>query len=600
MNTSNVLLPPTDGVLNLRVREGEDMDACDFSGAEIKSFGINDLNNLFRDWKVPPNSYTEVRVKIPQCDGVGAAFWLYGATGNRYYEIDVFEHDSDEPNRMKSNVHFGMLEGADNMNLQIKPICDLSGNPIYLSDQFLTFGVELTDLSAKLYLNDVIIQNYQFSNGTTPNNPFNRPVPFNIRLSNGGNAHGTDPSGCENLPQNFEIDYVRVYQKAGKRAVNFMEHSGKITLCVDNTCHGNYQYCNWIPVNYYPGATYEWEYSPHFEITDTSGASEDVERFTVKVNSGTPPGDYQLKLTVSFPCSDYEEELILHVKVVNDPPSAPYYISLFTSDDYHYYPGTTIDGNSTSYEWYSHPIFKEVPNPTVGNRNIWSRYFRASYEPRDIVVCARAKGACGVSSWHCQTLTIPAIEDPCSPCPRALLPPHEVLVEQIPNAEAYRLKVSKSPYSQSYEWSFDETLWHNIANIENDSFNYFGAFEPNLDSFLIFVRGKNQDTLSSVYSQMVATPDTNSLSRFTSTNEPISALGENFSFRESGVNLSPKFESDESFMVFNTIGQMVWHGKWDSSSFYELRENLSPGLYVLVKMSKDLNNRSATKFLITK
>lgn len=223
------------------------MNACDYSGAEIKSF--NNDGGSFRDWKAPLLSYIEARVKIAECGGVGSAFWLYGAAPGRFYEIDVFEHDSRNPQKIKSNVHYGPDYVRENVNPSSVDICDMEGDEINMSDEFLTFGLELDFLVARLYLNGVQINTYVF-NGFLPTNPYNLPVPFNIRLSAGGNPHGGDPSECNDLPDYFKIDYVRVYQKAGSRAVNFVENTDKITLCADNVCHGSYAYCKYVKVNY--------------------------------------------------------------------------------------------------------------------------------------------------------------------------------------------------------------------------------------------------------------------------------------------------------------------------------------------------------------
>jgi beta-glucanase (GH16 family) len=598
MNESNVITPPTGVILDLRVRDGEEMNACDYSGAEIKTFNNNGAGDSYRDWKMPPNSYIETRVKIPHCDGVGAAFWLYGGISNRYYEIDVFEYDSDEPGKIKSNVHYGLRGGGDTDNLQIKSACDLFGNEIEMGNQFLTFGVELTNSSIKMYLNDVIYQHYQY--WPYAGSPLNSSLPFNIRLSCGENPHGTDPSDCEHLPQDFKIDYVRIYQKADSKAVKFVgDNLGKMTICVDNSCHGK-NFCNWAKVSYYPGATYEWEPSPYLYLINESSTSEDLQQYSVWTQNGTLPGNYELKLKISFPCSGYQEDLTLNVTVIDDIPPAPYYISLFTDDDYHYYPGTTIADNTSSYEWCAFPVCKEVPNPTVGNKNIWGRYFRAWYEPREVTVCVRARNVCGFSSWFCQTLTVPPIEDPCSPCPKALLPPREVIMEQIPGSTSYRMKVAKSPYSQSYEWSLDEEYWHDVANTEVSLFNYFSPFEPGLDSFMVFVRARNQDTLSTIFSQKVATPGEPPLPKPVANTYPVVNFEQPSEIQERGEIFEQPADSFDSYVLYNMMGQVVRNNNWADFSLVTLRQELSPGIYVLVKFSADSANRNVTKLLITK
>ena len=50
VNASNSFV--INGALNLRIREGEDMNACDFSGAEVKTF--NNFPGGMRQWKMYP------------------------------------------------------------------------------------------------------------------------------------------------------------------------------------------------------------------------------------------------------------------------------------------------------------------------------------------------------------------------------------------------------------------------------------------------------------------------------------------------------------------------------------------------------------------
>ncbi|MDX1913416.1 MAG: hypothetical protein SFV22_18115 [Saprospiraceae bacterium] len=77
-NETNVFISGADGgLLNLRVRNGEDEMACDFSGGEVKTF--NNLSGGVRQWKMYPNSYLEARMKVAYCPGTASSFWLYGA-----------------------------------------------------------------------------------------------------------------------------------------------------------------------------------------------------------------------------------------------------------------------------------------------------------------------------------------------------------------------------------------------------------------------------------------------------------------------------------------------------------------------------------------
>jgi hypothetical protein len=186
----------------------------------------------------------------------------------------------------------------------------------------------------------------------------------------------------------------------------------------------------------------------------------------------------------------------------------------------------------------------------------------------------RAKNICGVSSEYCKTLTIPAVNFGCPTCFAHLLPPREILVEQTPNATTYRLKVAKSPYSQSYEWSLDEEYWHDVSNTELNAYNYFGPFDPGLDSFMVFVRAKNQDTLNTVFSQKVTIPGEPPLPKPIQNSYPVAISDDLPSAQERGNASEQMPFAFESYTIYNMMGQMVSSDDWVNFSLISLRQEL--------------------------
>lgn len=604
MNESNVI-GPSGGILRLRVREGEDMNVCDYSGAEIKTFNnIQGLNPSFRSWKVNVNNYVEARVKIPNCEGVGAAFWLRGATKfpDRFFEIDVFEYDHNTPSTVKANVHYAPLgQGCDNcISPEESIICSSNGSPLDLTAQYLVFGVDVTSQAANLYINNVFYRSYPFSSSS----PYNRPLPFDIRFNSSNNPHDseTNPSNCNNLPQYFDIDYVRVFQKAGTKAIKFTIDPASITLCSNNECVK--EYCNFVKVNYIPGVTYQWEPHANFTVTNESYTGNDVETFKVIVAPGTPPGDYQLKLKATFPCNGYQEELILKVKVMSGIPPTPSGIFLVTDDNNFYYPGTYIAANTTSYEWSMNGglVWTDVPNPLTGNKNLHEKFFKAGSIPRQVTICVRAKNACGTSPTICQTLVIPAKETPCPGCLNLLLPPREIsAVPSTLNPLEYQLRVVKSPYSQSYEWSFDREQWNNVSNANGTLFNDFGPVESGLDSFTVHVRAKNADTVSTIYSQKVSTINIQPLIKPITTEAPDTIqdkdLAPGTGKQEPDAKLSVNPDAEIICLVYNMMGQVVFNG---TTSVGRLKQELATGTYLLVQNAGDPKQRSVRKLVIAR
>lgn len=45
------------------------------------------------------------------------------------------------------------------------------------------------------------------------------------------------------------------------------------------------------------------ESSDLFYLINESAPSEDLQKFSVWAHPGTPPGEYQLKVTITFPCN---------------------------------------------------------------------------------------------------------------------------------------------------------------------------------------------------------------------------------------------------------------------------------------------------------
>lgn len=582
MNESNV--SAAGGTYNLRVREGEDEDQCDYSGAEIKTFDASADPSLVRDWKITENSYVEVRYRMPSCDGIGANFWLYGQAAGRFYEIDIHEQDASDPDEIHSNIHYGPDYDHETAHPVKTKFCNLNGNSISLENKYLTFGVETSEDGVSMYLNGVFFRHHPFTN-----NPYNLYAPLNLRLGVGSSTGDGEVKDCNDLPQFLNIDYVRVYQKNNTTAAKILTKT-PLSLCADNSCIQDY--CNFLNVTHLPGAIYQWQSTPFFTISNISNNTADLEVFRFMVNPGTPSGTYSINLTVSFPCG-YVEILPLTVKVSGGVPAAPNDIVLYTDDSYTFYLGALIVQNSNSYEWsIDGGLFQEELNLPYWHVNILNEKFYASTQPQQKQVCVRAKNACGVSPTYCQTVVIPTPNAPCDGCFWALLAPKEIITELMPNSTQYRLKVEKSQFSKSYEWSFDANKWFEINNQNDQEYNYLEHIEMVSDSFMMYVRAKNMDTLSAIYSQMILLdiPTTDSYT------------GE---MPNSEVAISvPAVSIDDfnnqhklvKYIYYNCLGQTIQHGECeeDEQPEIEIDRFFNDGLYILVKLNYDgtINNTS--------
>jgi beta-glucanase (GH16 family) len=441
LNVSNVL-SPTGGILKIRVREGEDQNACDYSGGEIKSFST-DSNDAVKHWKVLPNTYLEARIKVPECEGVGGAFWLWGGVSapKRFMEVDMIEVYGNRRSEFQANLHWGQGH-LPNQPRWDSPISvgveDLNGDDVRLSDQFLMFGVYHDNTKVELTLNGVGYRTYQMAGHGGGYNYYLRPSPFSVRLGSGSSSVGPGtPADCDWLPAYFEIDYVRLWQKAGTQAIKLTDN--KISLCSDLPWGDGTN----VSVPLYPGAQYTWGSTPYFNFGPSGFGSDcNCVGWWTTVVPGTPAGVYPVNLTVTF-TGGYQEQVTLLIQVTSGTPPAPTNILVFNDNVQVYNFGVQIAPGTTGYEYSidGGQTWERVPNPAVGQYNIWPKEFIEMSEQYHVYVCVRAYTNCGVSSPYCAYRTVPT--SGCPYCRLTMLSPHAIFVEES-SPGLYRLKVNKS------------------------------------------------------------------------------------------------------------------------------------------------------------
>ena len=561
--------------------------------------------------KLYTNSYLEARIKIAYCSGTASSFWLYGGIGGsspangRFFEIDMFETGAQNPSQLGTNIHYGHSYEPHHYTDPKKFVFkDEDGDDVILSDQFLTFGIELTDSQINMYLNGVQYATYNFA-PFIPNNPisyFKQPVLFNIRFGESSSLLVGNPSDCDELPKEMLVDYVRLYRKNTVEAVKFANNNSNITLCT----HGPGTN---VQVDYYPGVTYQWDQlTPNyfnFEVNPNGLTECNCARWWVSLQPGTPPGDYAVPLAVFLPCGGTETKT-LHIKVEdNTTPNTPTKIYLIRGNGV-FRPGVWKANNTTAYQWSSDggQSWETVGNLPLGSYNIWATHFiLPKSQPYNINLCVRALNECGQSPIYCETIQVPSGE--CWWCPTGLLlPPSDVVVERKLNSEKFQLKVQTSAPADSYEWSFDQDYWNSVVNPSAASsfygYNYFGEFDAGTPPFAIYVRAKQQDTLSDIYMKIIEIPE--SIMPISAPSEPIQdlPLTQNADLLERTVILGEKTTPLESIYIFNVYGQLVKTGNNREKMITELKELFPTGLYFVLDHTMRFNKKPAAKILIIK
>jgi len=273
----------------------------------------------------------EMRAKIPTGGGMWPAFWMmpeddvYGgwaASG----EIDIMESANDTE-WIGGTIHFG---GSFPDNTYSGATHSPGG--INFADEFHTYAIEWEPEEIRWYVDDVHYStkySWQWYSDGAPGNPlapFDQEFFIILNAAVGGNYTGCIEPGCisADLPQEYVIDYVRVYQETGNIApvveITYPTEGdnplpGDITVTVDASDEDG----DVATVEFYDGLTYVGEdttapyeftltsvpdgcYSVTAKAIDDEGAfATDVSDITVGSGCGQAPfsgGPFSLPGTV--------------------------------------------------------------------------------------------------------------------------------------------------------------------------------------------------------------------------------------------------------------------------------------------------------------
>lgn len=324
-NPSNVL-EPNNGILQLRIRKGEDYEKAGYSGGEIKSFDNHSWSNNpngYKNWAILPGTYLETRIKVPQCPGINAAFWLYGIIGaqddpeRRFFEVDMLESYSEKRNYFISNLHYGVeyhskTHRSKQKKIQVKTQDGLKPN---LRDLWLTLGIEWKDDKIKMYLNGALYNQYTLKpNSKRTKNKYLKALPSFIRIGVGKSSiEDAKPDACPDLPQYLEVDYVRLYAKEDEKAIKFLDDYSDLVLSKDRNKPNSGRN---IRVNYIPGVKYSWSNSEDFNIERNANYANscNCEQWWISVKPNASAGQKELELTVEF-LDGIKEVLHLKIKI---------------------------------------------------------------------------------------------------------------------------------------------------------------------------------------------------------------------------------------------------------------------------------------------
>ena len=150
----------------------------------------------------------EVRAKIPTGKGIWPAFWMLGSNISKVGwpkcgEIDILEYVGREPNTIFTTLHTQDSHG-NSVNTKKTEIKDIE-------EGFHIYAIDWTKDKIEFLVDNQSV--YVFSPEVKNENtwPYNQPFYFIINVAVGGNFGGHDIDN-NIFPQQFVIDYIRVYQ----------------------------------------------------------------------------------------------------------------------------------------------------------------------------------------------------------------------------------------------------------------------------------------------------------------------------------------------------------------------------------------------------
>jgi len=141
--------------------------------------------------------YFEIKCKIPKGKGLWPAFWLYGG-GSCNDEIDVFEFEGASPNIIHTTYHGNCDRSAQEFQII---------QSAYADSEYYTYAIEWTPTQVKWYLNNQLLRsiNHKY--------PIPMSIIANLAVASAKVYDGPPSSNATYFPANFEIDYIRAYQK---------------------------------------------------------------------------------------------------------------------------------------------------------------------------------------------------------------------------------------------------------------------------------------------------------------------------------------------------------------------------------------------------
>lgn len=188
----------SDGTLKIRaIKDGDRVYSARINTTEYWTYG-----------------YFEARLKLPSGLGTWPAFWMMPQVFTSWPkcgELDIMEHVGADLDEVSSSIHCQAYYHA--INTQKTAARHLDG----ATEGFHVYALEWTEDCIRTYVDGELLLEYNPDDYPLGRNedtwPFHVPFCLKLNLAWGGDWGGYKGIDESCLPQTFEIDYVRVFQK---------------------------------------------------------------------------------------------------------------------------------------------------------------------------------------------------------------------------------------------------------------------------------------------------------------------------------------------------------------------------------------------------
>jgi len=152
--------------------------------------------------------YFETKAKLPVGKGIWPAFWMLGSNISEVGwplcgEIDILEYVGKEPEMVFNSLHTNASHG-NTINTKKTKIENIEIG-------FHVYAVDWTKEKMDFYVDGNLLYTFNPKEDTNETWPFDQPFYFILNTAIGGNFGGPEVDDTI-FPQEFIIDYIRVYQ----------------------------------------------------------------------------------------------------------------------------------------------------------------------------------------------------------------------------------------------------------------------------------------------------------------------------------------------------------------------------------------------------